>query len=330
MLYLLQLVQALKFEPSLPSTNTVTSRGSTRSSVAKVAQYAGLLSLEDFLINRAVQNPVLANNFHWYLMVEVEDKATGKMYGRVAYKFMMKMAEREDGAERRDILRAQAEFVASLSKIAKELRASRDSRPKKIEKLRAQISDPKSKLGKLPTPVPLPLDARYTVQGIEGETSSIFKSNLFPLKLDLVCSDDTRFPVIFKNGDDLRQDQLVIQLFTLMDRLLRKENLDLKMTPYRVLATGAIDGMVQFVPSKTLGAISSEYQGSLLNYLREHHPDDTASGTFGVSTTVLDTFVRSCAGYCVVTYLLGVGDRHLDNLLLAPDGHFFHGEQERP
>jgi phosphatidylinositol 3-kinase len=38
----------------------------------------------------------------------------------------------------------------------------------------------------------------------------------------------------------------------------------------------------------------------------------------------MDTYVKSCAGYCMVTYLLGVGDRHLDNLLLHQTGHFFH------
>lgn len=41
---------------------------------------------------------------------------------------------------------------------------------------------------------------------------------------------------MFKAGDDLRQDQLILQLIMLMDRLLRKENLDLKLTPYNVLA----------------------------------------------------------------------------------------------
>lgn len=42
--------------------------------------------------------------------------------------------------------------------------------------------------------------------------------------------------VIFKHGDDLRQDELILQLLALMDRLLKREKLDLKLTPYKVLA----------------------------------------------------------------------------------------------
>jgi len=65
-----------------------------------------------------------------------------------------------------------------------------------------------------------------------------------PLRLTFRCIDGSEYPVIFKNGDDLRQDQLVIQIISLMDKLLKNENLDLKLTPYKVLPTGRDHGIL--------------------------------------------------------------------------------------
>lgn len=154
------------------------------------------------------------------------------------------------------------------------------------------INDSKNNLASM-APLPLPLNATVEVTGIIAEKSSIFKSNMFPLLLWFQCSNGAEYPLIFKDGDDMRQDQLVIQLFTLMDRLLRKENLDLKLSPYDVLATGPLQGMVQFIPSKTIASIVSEH-GNVLNYLRLHNPDEGSVGTSGVEPNVIDTFVRSC------------------------------------
>lgn len=202
------------------------------------------------------------------------------------------MLQLEDGPARRDLLKRQAELLATLSERAKELRASKEARPKKIDRLRAYIADSKHGLHTM-APLPLPLNSRIQITGINPEKSSIFKSNLFPLLLYFQCEDGTEYPCIFKNGDDMRQDQLVIQLFSLMDRLLRKENLDLRLSCYDVLATGSLEGMCQFVPSKTIAAIVSEF-GTLLNYLRVHSPDEGSVGTYHVMPSVIDTFVRSC------------------------------------
>ena len=90
--------------------------------------------------------------------------------------------------------------------------------------------------------LPLPIDPRVKVDSIDSENASLFKSNLQPLKLVFRTSNNANYPVIFKYGDDLRQDQLIIQMITLIDLIWRRENLDLKLTPYRVLATGLDEG----------------------------------------------------------------------------------------
>jgi phosphatidylinositol 3-kinase len=127
------------------------------------------------------------------------------------------------------------------------------------------------------------------------------------------------YKVIFKSGDDLRQDQLVIQMFNLMDSLLKKVKLDLKLTPYRVLATSPNDGFVEYVAnSYTVQNILENYGRDLKKFFQTHNPK------LSDQAEVLDTFVKSCAGYCVITYLLGIGDRHLDNVLCTTDGHLFH------
>jgi len=315
LVYLLQLVQALKFEKATIGEEEPTTQDS---------------SLAEFLISRATKNFLLGNYFHWYLMVECDDQSAGqnpqhrKLFAKVEYDFMTELVKTSDGPARRQTLLRQGELITVLSKISKDVRFSKEDRIRKIDRLKRCIADPKNELITFDPPLPLPLDPHILVTGCVSDDANVFKSSLFPLLIHFKTTTGDRYPVIFKTGDDLRQDQLVVQIILLMDRLLRKENLDLKLSPYRILATSTSAGAVQFVPSMSLAAIVTKYKGSLLAYLRANNPD--ATQPLGVRAGAMDTYIKSCAGYCVITYLLGVGDRHLDNLLLAPTGHFFHAD----
>ncbi|OAV88929.1 hypothetical protein PTTG_28861 [Puccinia triticina 1-1 BBBD Race 1] len=201
-LHLLQPVQALKFDrsPSVSTAHNKTSPSSTvtspiaqsqrfsagpsqRVSVGSSSTVLGRenrssfapspLSLEDFLIKKSCANPtVLGYQFYWYLTVEASaegDKSTQVMYGRVLQKFYDKMRE-----------------------LANEIRTSKDRRPKKIEKVKHVLKDP-AKLAQLfsaestsqITGFPLPLDSSKMIVGVDTESLTVFKSNLFPLRLTL-------------------------------------------------------------------------------------------------------------------------------------------------
>ncbi|KAF2999545.1 Phosphatidylinositol (PI) 3-kinase [Neopestalotiopsis sp. 37M] len=316
LLYLLQLVQALKFEHVPTNTNEPALDTS---------------SLASFLISRAVESFTLATYFYWYLVVEYDDKSPEQgqevrtMYAKVLHDFMVELEARPGGADTRKSLLQQAELITVLSRISGEIKTSSENTSRKVDKVKAFLADPKNELLVIDPPVPLPLDPSVLVTGVVPDETRVFKSSLSPIMVTFKTAAGGKYPMLFKTGDDLRQDQLVIQIITLMDQLLQKENLDLKLSPYKILATSTSAGASQFVPSQTFAAISSKYGNNpALAYLKQHNPDSRAYQ--GVRKETLETFIKSCAGYCVITYILGVGDRHLENLLLAPDGHFFHAD----
>ncbi|THF97831.1 hypothetical protein TEA_010649 [Camellia sinensis var. sinensis] len=302
--YLLQLVQALRFERSDKSR------------------------LSHFLVQRSLCNIELASFLRWYVAVELHDHAYAKRFYctyEILEENMMKLGVAgsgdEDGFKLWQSLVRQTELTAQLCSIMRDVRNVRGGTHKKIEKLRQLLSGLLSELTYFEEPIRSPLAPGVLITGIVPSESSIFKSALHPLRLTFRTANGGSCKIIFKKGDDLRQDQLVVQMVSLMDRLLKLENLDLHLTPYRVLATGHDEGMIEFIPSSSLAQILSEHR-SIISYLQKFHPDE--EGPFGITATCLETFIKSCAGYSVITYILGIGDRHLDNLLLRDDGRLFH------
>lgn len=282
-----------------------------------------------FLISRACKNSTLANYLYWYVIVECEDQdtqqrdpKTHEMYLNVMRRFSQALLKGDKSVRvMRSLLAAQQTFVDRLVHLMKAVQRESGNRKKKNERLQALLGDnEKMNLSDVEL-IPLPLEPQVKIRGIIPETATLFKSALMPAQLFFKTEDGGKYPVIFKHGDDLRQDQLILQIISLMDKLLRKENLDLKLTPYKVLATSTKHGFMQFIQSVPVAEVL-DTEGSIQNFFRKYAPSET--GPNGISAEVMDTYVKSCAGYCVITYILGVGDRHLDNLLLTKTGKLFH------
>jgi phosphatidylinositol kinase/protein kinase (PI-3 family) len=99
------------------------------------------------------------------------------------------------------------------------------------------------------------------------------------------------------------------------------------MTPYGCLSTGDQVGLIEVIlNSSTIAKIQKKSRGArgafdktlLLKWLREQNPNPAHL------KKAIENFTLSCAGYCVATYVLGVGDRHSDNIMICRNGQLAH------
>ena len=139
--------------------------------------------------------------------------------------------------------------------------------------------------------------------------------------------DQNSVALLFKIGDDLRQDMLVIRLFEMFEDFWMSHELDLPLPRNRIISTWRDGGVVEIVPhSATLADIQTKFGGvfgsfaksPITQYLQAHNRSDEA---FDAS---LDLFTRSVAASCVASCVLGFGDRHNDNIMVSQQGQLFH------
>lgn len=112
-----------------------------------------------------------------------------------------------------------------------------------------------------------------------------------------------------------------------MDRIWKSNNIDFRLSLFNVVPTEERCGFIQIVTDsktlmdieKILGTLKGSFGASALyNWLRSNNPNEK---DFQLA---LENLTYSCAGYCIATYVLGIGDRHNENIMVKKSGHLFH------
>ncbi|XP_042599874.1 phosphatidylinositol 4-phosphate 3-kinase C2 domain-containing subunit alpha [Cyprinus carpio] len=293
--YLPQLVQAVKFECHLNNALVI------------------------FLLSRALGNVNIAHYLYWLLRDAVQDPAFGQRYDRILGVLLCLC-----GTGLRTELEKQTRLVQLLGALAEKVRQASSSTRQVV--LLEGLERVQSFFQK--NSCRLPITPSLVGKELNIKACSFFNSNAVPLKIALVNADPLgdEINVMFKVGEDLRQDMLALQMIRIMDRIWLQEGLDLRIVNFKCISTGKDKGMVELVPSsETLRKIQVEngVTGSfkdkpLAEWLRKYNP---AEDEYEKAS---ENFIYTCAGCCVATYILGICDRHNDNIMLRSTGHMFH------
>ncbi|CCK68571.1 protein kinase MEC1 KNAG_0B01240 [Huiozyma naganishii CBS 8797] len=197
-----------------------------------------------------------------------------------------------------------------------------------------------------------PFRSLVTIQSF-GKRYKVFTSLKKPKQLSIVGSDGARYGIMCKK-EDVRQDNQYMQFATTMDFLLNKDvessKRDLNITTYSVLSLREDCGLIEMVPNViTLRKIfDTRYQSMNITFstrtLIEKVHNASSSKKLSIFSQQLrkfpsvlyqwfldtfpdpidwfnarNTFARSHAVMAMVGYIVGLGDRHCENILLDID-----------
>ncbi|XP_043849054.1 phosphatidylinositol 4,5-bisphosphate 3-kinase catalytic subunit delta isoform [Dromiciops gliroides] len=301
--YLLQLVQVLKYESYLDC------------------------ELTKFLLDRALANRKIGHFLFWHLRSEMHVPAVALRFGLIMEAYC------RGSNHHMKALMKQGEALNKMKALNDFVKVSSQKTTKPQTKEMMHVCMRQENYLEALSNVQSPLNPSTLLSEVCVEQCTFMDSKMKPLWIvysneEAGGGGDSHVGIIFKNGDDLRQDMLTLQMIQLMDVLWKQEGLDLRMTPYGCLSTGDRTGLIEVVShsdtianiqlnKSNMAATAAFNKDALLNWLKSKNPGEALE-------RAIEEFTLSCAGYCVATYVLGIGDRHSDNIMIRESGQLFH------
>jgi cell cycle checkpoint protein MEC1 len=207
---------------------------------------------------------------------------------------------------------------------------------------------------------PFPNSSNITINKFNDRVD-VLSSMQRPRRLYLVGSDGLSYSILCKPNDDLRKDAKLMEFTTMVDHLLKKdyesEQRKLHISTYAVIPLNENYGIIEWVENtKTMrdilrthyanvgisldvplvkkvldmdcdisekselfnNEILTKYPPVLYQWFIENFPDPASW------YDARNNYTRTTAVMSMVGYMLGLGDRHGENLLFKQDGGLFH------
>lgn len=137
-----------------------------------------------------------------------------------------------------------------------------------------------------------------------------YKSSSKPLCVRCKLSSGVSIDLLVK-GEDVRTDRLAMVIGYWIQVITKQRVCD-----YDVFPLSAESGCLVMISGATT-LYDVRKTTSLLNFIMSHNSNQTVS-------VLREQIVRSCVGACLLAFTMGLGDRHLENILVCPDGSLAH------
>ena len=174
------------------------------------------------------------------------------------------------------------------------------------------------KITNLDFPFIYPLEPNYMILNIINK--SYYKSNTKPLLITATIKhyeDNTTkiIKFIIKKSNTLRKEQLISCLVDILQYKI-SDTYD-EIPTYQIIMLTKEIGIIEYIDNSITLRSINEKGYTLQNYILNQNLNLKLD-------TIKTKFVQSLAISSAIAYIIGLGDRHLDNIMINTSGYIFH------